>query len=181
MRQTISIFLFAALIIIPATLASPLVKLYPKSQTSEIHNEYPPNDYLDSSQYIGDAATDSSTSDPVSVANNPWIEYLNGKFLLPSPPSFYGNDNSIAPEFTCAHFSPYCCTGKYIRRKGWVLGPCFPCPYHADPPQPTPTSNTDMCVFTDSPRTYECQEISNLYCCAGLSAVRYGFSFTLRA
>lgn len=33
---------------------------------------------------------------------------------------------------------------------------------------------TDLCG-SDSPKTYECHQLSNLYCCAYLSAVRYAF------
>ena len=148
MQQSISILLFIALIINPTTLASPFSQLYPNSQTSEIHNEYLPNDNLKEFSYnSGDIAIDSNSPNPVSAASNPWMDWLHGKFLLPSPPSWLGNDNSIAPEFTCDRFSPYCCTGKYIRRKGWVLGPCFDCLYHTYSPQLTSTSNTntDMC------------------------------------
>lgn len=135
MQQSLSIFFFETLIIIPIILASPLQQqFYSTSQTSDIHNEYPPNKDPESSHYSSDVAIDSSVSNPVFIANNLWMDWLRGKFLLPSPPSWTGDDSSIAPEFTCDRFAPYCCTGKYIRRKGWALGPCFPCLYHTYSP-----------------------------------------------
>lgn len=129
MQQSPFILFFATLIILPTTIATPFQQFYANTHSTDIQNEYPSND-LESSYYGGDAAVDSSTSKPVSVADSSWIEWLHGNFLLPSPPSWQGIDNNIAPQFTCDKSDPYCCTGKYIRRKGWVLGPCDPCSYH---------------------------------------------------
>lgn len=126
MQQSLSILLFAILIRLPTTLAAPFQRFHSNSHTSDIYNEY----HLESLYDGGDAAVDSSTSKPVFIADNSAIEWLHGNFLVPSPPSWQGNDNKIAPQFTCNNSDPYCCTGKYIRRKGWVLGPCGPCSYH---------------------------------------------------
>lgn len=116
--------------ILPPTLATPFQQFYANSHSSNIHNYYPPND-LEASYDAGDAAVDSSTSTPVSIADNSLTESgLHGSFLIPSPPSWQGIDNNIAPQFTCNNSDPYCCTGRYIRRKGWVLGPCYSCSYH---------------------------------------------------
>lgn len=129
MQQSLSVLFFATLIILLITLATPFQKFSANSHSTDIHNEYPPND-LKSSYDGGDAAIESGTSEPVIVADDPGIEWLHGNFLVPSPPSWQGIDNNIAPQFTCDKSDPYCCTGRYIRRKGWVLGPCDPCPYH---------------------------------------------------
>lgn len=135
-QQSLSIFFFETLIIIPTILASPLQQqFYSTSPTSDIQNdEYPLNNDPESSHYSSDVAIDSSVSNPVIIANNLWMDWHHEKFLLPSPPSWTGDDNSIAPEFTCDRFAPYCCTGKYFRRKGWALGPCFPCLYRTYSP-----------------------------------------------
>lgn len=174
MQQSLSVIFFATLIILPTTLATPFQQFYTNSHSSDIHNDYPypPND-LEASYDGGDAAVDSSTSTPVSIADNSALETLHGNFLLPSPPSWQGIDNNIAPQFTCDNSDPYCCTGKYIRRKGWVLGPCDPCSYYF-PFSQLDDQETDLCG-SDSPKSYECQQLSNLYCCTYLSAVRSAF------
>lgn len=180
MQQSLPVIFFAALLIFPTTLATPFQQFYTNSHSSEIHNDYPPNNLVEVSYDGGDATADSSNSTPVSVADNSSMERLPGteNFLLPSPPSWQGIDNNIAPQFTCKNSDPYCCTGKYIRRKGWVLGPCELCSYHFPPPPFSHLARrpkkTDLCV-SDSPKTYECHQLSNLYCCAYLSAVRYAF------
>lgn len=131
MQQSLSVIFFATLLmVLSPTLATPFQQYYANSHSSDIHNYYPPND-LEASYDGGDAAAvDSSTSTPVSIAENSSTERLHGNFLIPSPPSWQGIDNNIAPQFPCENSDPYCCTGRYIRRKGWVLGPCYSCSYH---------------------------------------------------
>lgn len=126
MQQSLSVIFFAALIILSTTLATPFQQFSTNPQSSDIDDDYPPNN-LEASYDGGDAAVDSSTATPVSIADNSSMEGLHGNFLLPSPPSWQGIDDNIAPQFICDNSDAYCCTGRYIRRKGWVLGPCLSC------------------------------------------------------
>lgn len=146
MQQSLTGIFFTALLILPTTiLATPFQQFYNiNSHSSDsIHNDDPPSNNLvvEDSYDVGyTTAADSSSSTsstPGFVADNSSMERPlpgTGNFLVPSPPSWQGIDNNIAPQFTCENSDPYCCTGKYIRRKGWVLGPCDPCSYYPFPP-----------------------------------------------
>lgn len=188
MQQSLSVIFFATLIILSTTLATPFQQFYTNSHSSDIYNDSPPSD-LEASYDGGDVAVDSSISTPISIADNSALETLHGNFLLPSPPSWEGIDNNIAPQFTCENSDPYCCTGKYIRRKGWVLGPCEPCSYHF-PLQPARrpiltcvvqivrklTNVNNYLIFTAAPTFLRCDILFFLRfppvdCLAGLRAI----------
>lgn len=146
MQQSLSVVIFFAALLTTfstTTLANPSQQFYytnPHSSDNTLNDDLLSNDdqVVEASSNDGRDATaaDSSSSStsitPVSVvADNLSTERplpgTTGNFLIPIPPSWRGTDDNIAPQFTCENSHPYCCTGKYIRRKGWVLGPCDPC------------------------------------------------------